>query len=213
MRKPHSPLAGYRVAGAFAIAGGLLRLAIASAFAVTGLGAADDLPYGAFSRFTFLPSGALVLSMAALYGAAAHTLPRGGGFGVLVALLGLLFSTVGEVGGQWLAFPRSGNLLIGPGAVLTMLGLGLFALHARRRRLGAGVATSALSIALLPVLFFPLAAGIEVLAGNGFPPALHDNYFRVLYSIVAACWIMFGVALLREVEPSTSLPLEPARGK
>lgn len=192
-------LAGrYRAAGIGAIAGGLLRLAVASAFAVTGLGAADDLPYGAFSRLTFLPSAVLMLAVTALYGATARSLPRSGNMGLLVALIGLVIATVGEFGGQWLQFPRSGNLLIGPGTILTMVGLGVFAVTARRAGLRAGLSTWGLSIALAPVVFLPVAAGIEVLTGAPFPPSLHDNYFRVLYAIVAACWVMLGATLIRE---------------
>ncbi|MFQ5679953.1 MAG: hypothetical protein ACE5HP_10905 [Gemmatimonadota bacterium] len=188
----------YRAAAVGAIVGGLLRLAIAAAFAITGLGAAGDLPYGTFSRLTFLPSAALMLGMTALYGAVAHLLPRTGRLGVLVSLVGLVMSTVGELGGQWLAFPRSGNFLIAPGAILTMSGLAAFAATARRSGLPSGLSVWAFVIALFPVGFFPLAVGIHVVAGGAFPPSLDDNYFRVLYVIVGLLWILFGAVLLGE---------------
>ena len=189
---------GYRVGGWSAVVAAVLRLSIAAAFALTGLGAAGDRSYGSFSGLTFIPSAVLVVGVIGLYGAFAGRLARAGRLGIVVAGLGVTLVAIGQFGGNWLGFQRSGNLLIGPGAPLLMVGFIAFGVSARNTAIPRFYSTLALLIALLPVVFFPLAAGIEAVLGHGFPPSLHDNYFRVLNALGSLLWLALGAALLRE---------------
>lgn len=205
------------VGGLGAISGGTLKLLIAAAFALTGLGADGEQTFGCFSRLTFLPSAALVVAMLGLRQGFAGQLGFGGS-GIVAAALGLTLITTGEFGGAWLDFARSGNYVIAPGIILVMAGLAAFAIDARRKGLPAAYANLSFLIALFPVAFFPVAAGIEALRGAPFPPALHDNYFRVLYVVTAFFWIALGSKLLldsrglRPLLPQPQRPLKASSG-
>ena len=94
--------------------------------------------------------------------------------------MGLTLSAVGQFGGEWLGFPRSGNFLIAPGAVFVMVGFTAFAVSARRTVTRTVYSNLAFLIALLPLIFFPVAMLIEVLSGQSFPPSLDDYYFTIL---------------------------------
>jgi hypothetical protein len=189
---------GYRVGGLAAVIAGVLRLSIVTAFALTGLGAAGDRSYGSFSGLTFIPSAVLVVAVVGLYGVFSHRLSRAGQLGLVVAAVGLTLTTVGDLGGEWLAFPRSGNYLIGPGTILMMAGLIAYWMGARNTGIPSTYSTLAFLIALLPLVFFPLAAAIEVVLGGTFPPSLHENYFRVHYGLGSLLWLALGTILLRD---------------
>lgn len=138
-----------------------------------------------------------------LYGAFAGGVGRAGRLGLVVVGLGLTLVMIGDLGGAWFGFARSGNFLIGPGHILTMAGLIVFSMSARRTSIQRRYQTLAVSIALLPVAFFPLATGLAVLTGDQFPPSLHDNYFRILYVLGSLLWLALGTTLLRDSRTTT----------
>ena len=189
---------GYRVGALAAVVAGVLRLSIITAFALTGLGAAGDRSYGSFSGLTFIPSAALVVAVVGVYAVFSSRLSRAGRLGLVVAVVGLTLITVGDLGGEWLAFARSGNFLIAPGTLLMMAGLTAFSMGARKTGVPSTYSTLAYLIALLPLVFFPLAAAIEAASGGTFPPSLHDNYFRVHYGLASLLWLALGTILWRD---------------
>lgn len=202
----------YLIAGSTAVAAALSRMSIAAAYAVTGLGAAGDRSFGSFSGLTFAPSCLLIASTLGMHWAFSARLNHIGRAGLLTLGLGFGLSAVGQFGGEWLGFPRSGNWLILPGTLLTTLGLVGFAFGLPDRSLvPRAYPALALSIAALPLVFVPAALMVEALRGRSvFPPTLHDNYFTILYVLGSVLWLALGVTLLRDGrvaasdEPSTA---------
>ena len=196
----------YRIAGSAAVAAALSRMAIVGAYAATGLGAVGDRSYGSFSGLTFVPSVLLLVSTLGMYGAFSGRIERIGRVGLVTLGLGFSLVAVGQVGGEWLAFPRSGNWLIMPGTLLTTLGLVGLALGLRDRlQIPRVYPALALAIAALPLAFVPIALLVETLRGRSvFPPTLHDHYFSGLYVLGGVLWLVLGVRLLRDGRTAVS---------
>ncbi len=188
----------YRVGGIAAVFAAFSSLSIAAAFALTGLGAAGDKSYGSFSGLTFIPQVALVVTAVGLYRAFSGRIGRGSRLGLLLVVLGLTLSTTGHLGGAWLGFARSGNVFIVPGTALMMAGLITFSVGTREAGIPTRYRTLALSLGLLPMVFLPVAAGIETLRGDRFPPSLHDNYFRTQSAFASILWLVLGLTMLRD---------------
>jgi hypothetical protein len=184
-----------RWGAAAAVAGGVYLVLIAVIYAVTGVGAAWDRLFGSLEPLLFPAPALFALSLVAIrirYGNDVAWISK---LALAVAVFGMVLVAIGQFGGTWLGFARSGNHWTGPGILCVELGLLIFAASsARRHTLPRRVWMLPLLMTVVPVPVIAASQTVALLQGTRFLE-VHDSYFRALNVAWAALCVIFGVVL------------------
>ena len=179
--------------GPFATAAGLNSIWIPIAFMISKWGDAGDRSFGSFEGFRFVTPLLLVFALLGMLAQYGPTMGKAGRLGLSLAVLGKALGAIGNFGGYWLSFPRSGNYVAFPGILLAFVGLLVFGAVAIKTRQPPNWSRCLpLLIAVWPIPFLGLR-GLDTFLSV---PMLSETALEGLYSIsVGLMWFVLGYSV------------------
>lgn len=191
-----------RLGGFAAVLGGIHWIGIVIAFTIHPWGAAGDRIFGNYYPFLFLGSLSFTIGLAGLYFQYRTQFRRIWGLAMCAAILGSGLVTLGNFGGFWLDFPRSGNYISFPGHILLRIGLILFGSAALKRGLSPAWSSSLpLAIGVAPLVLVA-ARGLDIFFG--VPMLSESALVSIGHFVIGGLWFLVGVSLLTAPEQSVA---------